>query len=806
MRTLWQDLRYGMRMLLKKPGFTAAAVVALALGIGANTAIFSVVNAVLFKPLNYREPERLVTLGHSYPKLNLLAPISPAGYQSYKTSSAFEDVATFYPFNYNLTAQGEPERVPGRRVTANFFSLLGQETARGRVFLPEEEQLGRDRVVILGNGLWQRRFGSEPDLLGKTITLNNESYTVVGVMPASFQFGKDELWTPLAFTPEQLSPNQRGNEYLGSIARLKPNVTLEQAQAEMNTIVNRLVTETPDDFPPAGSWSVPIKFLHEEFVGDIRPALLVLLGAVGFLLLIACANVANLMLARATARRKEIAIRTALGAGRLRLIRQLLTESVLLAFVGGVAGLLLAVWGVDLLLALNPDTVPRAREIGIDESVLGFTLGISLLTGILFGLVPALQASRTDLTETLKEGGRSSATGARLRSARSILVIAEVAVALVLLVGAGLLLRSFSRLLNVDPGFQTDNLLTMQIALPATKYREPQQVRSFYGQLIERVKNLPGVQSAGAVSNLPLSGSVTSGNFQIEGRPVPPGTPSPHSDRRAATADYLSTMRISLLKGRYFTDRDVADAPQVAIIDETMAKLYWPNEDPVGRRLTFEGGDNPRWREIVGVVGPVKHKALDADLRGQLYFPHAQSSQAGMYLVVRAANDPMSLASTVRAAVRAVDVDQPVYNVRAMKEVLDNSVAQRRFSVLLLGIFAGVAMVLAAVGLYGVMSYTVTQRTHEIGIRMALGAQGGDVLKMVLGQGTVLALTGIVIGLIAAFALTRVMSSLLFGVSATDPVTFATIALLLAGVALLACYIPARRATKVEPVVALKYE
>ncbi len=805
MRTLWQDLHYGARMLLKKPGFTFVAVLTLALGIGANTAIFSVVNAVLLRPLGYKEPERLVTLSHSYPKLNLIAPVSVAGYFDYKSqSTVFEDVTAFYNSNFNLVDQGAPERIQGRLVTTSFFPLLGFDAAQGRTFLKEEDEPGRNRVVVISNGLWQRRFGSDPKLIGKTITLNNESHTVIGVMPASFQFSKDELWTPLAFTPEQLAPNQRGNEYLGMIGHLKPGVTLEQAQAEMNTIVKRVVANDPDSYPPDGTWWVPVKFLHEQMVGDIRPALLVLLGAVSFLLLIACSNVANLMLARATARCKEIAIRTALGASRLRLIRQLLTESVLLALLGGGVGLLLANWGVDLLMALNPDNIPRAREIGIDGRVLGFTLGVSLLTGIIFGLWPALQASKTDLTGTLKEGGRTSASGFRLRSARSLLVVSEVAIALVLLIGAGLLIKSFARLLDVNPGFETQNLLTMQISLPATKYREPPQVRTFYRQLVEQIKILPGVESVGAVSNLPLSGSVTSGSFQIEGRPVPPGTAAPHSDRRAATSDYLQTMKIPLLKGRHFTDRDNAEAPLVAIIDETMARLYWPNEDPVGKRLSFQNVN--QWREIVGVVGPVKHKALDADLRGQLYYPHAQSAQGSMYLVVRTATNPMSLASAVQNAVRTIDKDQPVYNVRTMQEIFSNSVAQRRFSMLLLGIFAAVALVLAAVGLYGVMAYSVTQRTHEIGVRMALGAQPDDVLKMVLGQGAVLALVGVTIGLIAAFALTRVMLSLLFGVSATDTVTFVSISLLLTVVALLASYIPARRATKVDPMVALRYE
>ncbi len=568
------------------------------------------------------------------------------------------------------------------------------------------------------------------------------------------------------------------------------------------------MTENPNNYPADSGWNVVVKSLHEEITGNVRPSLLVLLGAVGFLLLIACANVANLLLVRSASRRKEIALRSALGASRLRLIRQLLVESVLLAALGGALGLFLAYWGVDLLVALNPDNIPRSREIGIDTGVLGFTFGLSLLTGVLFGLVPALQASKIDLTGALKEGGRSTTGGGRVRSTRSLLVIAETAIALVLLVGAGLLIKSFTRLLDTNPGFQTDNILTMQISLPAAKYREPQQVGAFYEQLTERIKALPGVESVGGTSGLPLSGAVWSGTFNIEGREVAAGESAPHSDLRATAADYFQTMRIPLRRGRYFSERDNANSPDVAVIDETLAQRFWPNEDPIGRRISFEGPpENRRWREIVGVVGAVRHAGLDVDLRGQLYHPHAQNPLNTMFFVVRtAASDPSSLIGAVRGAVRAVDPEQPIYGVRTMSEVFNRSVAQKRFSMVLLMIFAVVALLLAAVGLYGVMAYTVSMRTNEIGIRLALGAQKRDVMRLVVGKGMMLAGLGVAVGLVGAFALTRVMASLLYGVSTTDPLVFGSVAALLTVVAFLACYLPARRAMRVDPMIALRYE
>jgi putative ABC transport system permease protein len=811
MQTLWQDVRYGVRMLWKKPVFTLIAIITLALGIGANTAVFSVVNSILLRPLPYREPERLVLINHDYPQINLKASVSAFGYRHYRDNAkSFEHVTAVQQGSFNLTGGGEPERINGARVTANFFPLLGAQAGQGRVLLPEEEADGRNRVAVLSEAFWQRRFGGAANVLNQTITLNGENYTVVGIMPAGFQFGREvgfnvEVWLPLTFPPEMLTSNNLTNEFLFVIARLRDGVSFQQAQAEMDTLADGLRAQYMQG-ATRQNWGLTISSFNELIVGDIRTPLWILLGAVTLVLLIACANVANLLLARAAERHKEMAIRAAMGAGRGRVLQQLLTESVLLSVIGGVLGLALAAAGVRVLSKLEQLRIPRFHEIGLDGSVLLFTFGLAVLTGVIFGLVPALQMARTDLQETLKEGGRSGTSLAR-GWMRSTFVVVETALALMLLVGAGLLMRSFWRLQQVNPGFEPQQLLTMNLALPEYRYREPQQRAAFYQQALEQIRALPGVQAAGAISVLPLSGSNSSGSFRIEGREVPQNQSPPHGDRWAATAGYFETMKIPLVRGRFFNERDVADAPGVAIIDETMARKYWPNEDPVGKRITFEGPrDNPRWREIVGIVGHVKHRGLEGESRVQYYIPHGQRAQAGMFLAIRTTGNPSDLAGPVRGVLRNLDKDMPVFRVNTMEQVVADSMTLRRFTLSLLGIFAAIALILASVGLYGVLSYSVTQRSHEIGIRMALGARGADVLALVVKQGMRLTGLGIGIGLVGAFGLTRLMKTLLFGIGAADPLTYVAIAGLLATIALLACWLPARRATKVDPMIALRYE
>jgi predicted permease len=813
MKSLWQDVRYAARVLWKSPGFLAVAVIAIALGVGANTAIFSVVNAVLLKPLNYKDPGQLVLINHNYKKIDLKASVSAPGFNYYRTNAkTFSDMAAGTGWSVNLTGEGEPERLQGIAVTPNMFSVLGAEAADGRTFTAEEGQVGGNRAVILGNAFWKRRFGGLP-VVGKNLMLNGEPHTVVGVMPAAMEFGSEwsgqapDIWGALAFTPQQLDPNTGlTNEYLGVVARLKPDVTHEQAQAELDSIAADLRRQY---MPGAdeNNWGLLLTRFDEFVVGSIRTPLLVLLGAVLFVLLISCANVANLMLARSAVRQKEIAVRLALGASRWRVMRQLLTESVLLSLAGGAVGLLLAMWGVDLLLKLNEHKIPRAAEVGLDSRVLLFTLGVSVVTGIIFGLAPAFQTSSANLHDTLKEGGRSGQLGVRGRL-RNVLVVAEMAFAVILLVGAGLLIRSFMRLQQVNPGFQPSGVLAMQVSLPMNKYKEPAQRAGFDRQLLEEVRALPGVKSAATITSLPMSGWNQSGSFSIEGRQVAPNESRPHGDRWMASDDYFQTMGIPLVKGRYFDARDTAEAPGVAIVSEKLAQKYWPGEDPVGKRITFEGGQQqPRWREVVGVVGHVRNEGLEGESRGQYYVPYAQRpNNPDLFLVVRADGDPTVLAPLVRGRIASVDRDLPVYKVTTMEKLVSDSLTQRRFSMFLFGVFAALALALAVVGLYGVMSYAVTQRTHEIGLRMALGAQARDVLRMVVGQGMALAGVGLGLGLLGAFALTRYMSSLLYEVSAVDPLTYAGIALLLAAVALLAAFLPARRATKVDPMVALRYE
>lgn len=833
MDTLMKDIRYGFRTLLKSPGFTFISVLVLALGIGANTAIFSVINAVLLSALPFKEPDRLVLIWGSKPQQGRAqVPFSLPNFNDVQSQTkTLEAMSAWTLGRFNLTdGEGattvEPEQVQYALVSSNFFSTLGVSVKIGRAFRPDEEQPGQSRAVIISHSLWARRFNSDPNVLGKTITLDGQAYEVAGVLPADFTFlsfpKATEVWLPFGLDSFRDRKYARAVGSLGVIGRMKPGVGLAEAQAELDTIARRLEEQYPNFNK---GWSVRAVPLHEQVTKSWRTALLVLFGAVGFVLLIACANVANLQLARVAARQKEIAIRAALGAGRLRIVRQLLTENILLATLGGSLGLLFALWGVDLLASF-PYTTPSLfvpyditrEQIGIDARVLLFTVAVSVLTGVIFGLIPAFQASRTDLNEALKETG-SRAGGGMRSGARSSLVVAEIAISLMLLVGAGLMIKSFLRLQRVDPGFKPDNVLTMDINLPQTKYRENEQINLFYRELIERVRALPGVTSVGAGEYLPLSGFDSTTGIFIDGRPLPAPGESQEAHNRNVTPDYFNALGISLRAGRFFTERDNGDSPKVAIINETMAQRYWPRENPIGKRvaLNFEAMkfhpdrapdlDIPSgMREIVGVVADVRHTGLMTAPVPEMYVPFEQRPIRDMTLVVRASGDPLALTGAVRQQVLSTDPDQPVANITTMAQLLSASVAQPRFNFMLLTVFACVALALAAVGIYGVISYSVAQRTREIGIRMALGAQASDVLRLVLGQGFRLILLGLALGLLAALALTRVLAGLLFEVKPTDPLTYGAIALLLAGVAALACYVPARRAAKVDPMVALRYE
>ncbi|HYE66149.1 MAG TPA: ABC transporter permease [Pyrinomonadaceae bacterium] len=812
METLLQDVRYGLRMILKKPGFTVIAVVALALGIGANTAIFSVVNGVLLRPLPYEDPDRLVRLSEWSPQVPGMSISYPNFIDWREQNSVFSGLAATQFDSYNLTGLDEPERLQGRNVSANFFEVLGVKPVLGRTFLAEEDRAGAGRACIISYGLWQRRFGSDPNILGKSLTLNGESYTLVGVLPQSYRYGTPtDVFVPLGLQEDSGFTKQRGNHPgIYAVARLKPGVSFEQAEAEMKGIAQRLAEAYPKE--NSGN-SVTLTPLREFFVGDIRTSLLILLVAVGFVLLIACANVANLLLARATARQKEMAIRTAMGASRLRIIRQLLTESVILSVLSGTVGLLLALWGVDALRGASIDSLPTTADISLDRNVLIFTLLVSFLTGVLFGLMPALQASRTDLNESLKEGGRTGMTGARGNRMRSLLVISEVALSLVLLIGSGLLIKSFLRLSGTETGFNPQNLLTMKINYTARE-DEGRKVANFFSQVEQRVKALPGVEAVALSTGAPFLGAPET-SFQIEGRPQVDLSQKPMAVLYMAGPDYLRAMGIRLLKGRFFDERDTQNSPLVAVIDEEFARQQFPNQDPLGHYLEGHKELGIPHFEIVGVVSHVRNYGLDTPgpVQSQLYYALNQVPDKflplispGINLLVRTSTDTSGMVAAIRHEVQAIDSQQPIYDVNTMEQVLAESVTTQRFSMLLLSLFAGLALLLAAVGIYGVMSYAVAQRTHEIGIRMAVGAQTRDVLRMVIGQGMVLTLIGVGVGLVGAFALTRVMSSLLFGVTATDPLTFASVSITLIVVALLASLIPARRATKVDPIVALRYE
>ncbi len=810
MDALLRDIKYSVRRLAKAPAFTVIVLVTLALGIGANTAIFSVVNAVLLRALPYRSPGALVSIEHFYPSLNNMeAPVSARGFRDYRDkTTSFESVAVESQFGANLTGSGDPERVPGTRVSGDWFHVLGVGALYGRTLSRDDDEPGHDHVVVLSHGIWTRLFAADPSAVGKTIELNGESYRIVGVMPQTFHsfFARTaDLFVPLAL-PASAFTRGYTNEYLNSVARLKTGVRFERAQAEMKTFADNLKRANPNNFSP--TWTLKVRTLDDLSTGRIRGVLLVLLGAVGFVLLIACANVANLLLARAAVRMKEIAIRSALGADRRSLVRQLLTESVFLALGGGVLGLLLARWSVSSLVALNPN-LPRASEIGVDSGVMVFTLVVSVVTGLLFGLAPALQTSHTNLQDTLKDGTRSGAADLAGRNVRRGLVVAEVALSLTLLIGAGLLIQSVLRLEGVSPGFDARNVLVFNLALPSVKYPTDTSTELFAEQLLPRLNALPGVRAAGTTSVIPFGGGWSTSSFSIEGVTVAPGQNGPWGDIRIVTPRFFDAMRIPLEKGRAFTDQDRNGAPPVVIIDEQFVKKYFGNTEPIGKRITFgaaPGKTDSTWITIVGVVGHAAHEGLDAEPRIQYYFPYAQSGGQRMTVAIRTVGSPTAILPAARDAVHAIDRNLPIANVNTMEHLVDASVGQRKLSMILLGVFSGIALLLASIGIYGVMSYSVAQRTRELGIRMALGAARPQVLALVVGQGMALAGAGVVIGLAAAFGLTRLLTTQLYGVSATDPGTFAMVSGLLVGVALLATLLPAMRATRVDPVVALRDE
>ena len=812
METLIKDLRYGLRSLLKRPAFTAIALITLALGIGANSAIFSIVNAIVLRPLPYRDSDRLVVIWGNLHKTGLeeIEVSAPEFKDFIDQCKSFEQIAAYDTAGFNLSGIDQPEWLRGSHVSASLFPTLGQGALLGRTFLTEEDQFGHAPVVILSHQLWERRFGGDMFIVNKMINLDGRATMVVGVMPASFHFpDKDtELWTPLAISNDLFAENNRGSHFLNVVARLRPNVTLPQARADLDTVTARLSQEHRNTYP--SGFGATVRSLHEDTVGNLRPAMFVLLAAVGLVLLVACANVAHLRLANATTRYREIAIRVALGANRGRVMRQFLTESLLLSIIGGGLGLALAVWGVQILVALIPKDTPRLEEIGLDYRVVWFTLGVSIFSGLVFGVAPALQAAKTDLNEALKEGGRGGTEGSRRLRLRSLLVISEFALALLLLIGAGLVLKSFRRLQEVKPGFEPANLLTMRVALTRAKYPNFQKSEAFFEQLLERLKALPEVKAAGAVNLLPFGGSGGDRTFMIQDQPAAEGEPHPDEQIRFVSAGYFGAMSIPLLKGRDFDARDLPGTPQVAIVNQALARKYWPNGQALGKRISFSTR-NPKWYEIVGIVGNVKHRGLDIEDKPEFYIPFLQPLFADanvppMYVAIRSSIEPSSLAAVVRKEVATIDPDQPVSNMLTMDQRIADSVAPRRFNMFLLGLFAALALLLAAIGIYGLMAFSVAQRTHEIGVRMALGARAEDVLRLVVTHGFKLALIGIAVGLGAAFALTRLMQNLLFDVSPTDTATFVIDSMLLAAVGLLACVIPARRATKVDPLVALRYE
>jgi putative ABC transport system permease protein len=813
-----KDIRFALRQLPKQPAFTAIAVITVALAIGATTAVLSLVNGLLVRPLPYREPQQLILLLQHFKSQNLeRIPVSPPEFKDYETRAhSFEKLGAFGYTNFNLAGEDKPERIPGATVTAGVLPLLGVSPVKGRFFQPEECALGRDDVVIISARLWQRRFNSDPQIIGTKFLLDGKSSTVIGVMPATFDFplqlfnlgnggqfgGRAEIWKPLAFTDQEMKARYSRRFFI--VGRLAPGSSLAQAQAEIETINAQMRREHPDNYGHDNSFGGDVFRLRDLAIAGMRPALLILLGAVFLVVLIACANLTTMLLARAAAREREIAIRVALGAGRLRLLKQVFTESVLLALIGGAAGVVLAVWGVELLKTIGAQTVPRLREVNIDLVVLGVTLVICVGTGILFGLAPGLASARPELTEALKEGGRGSTGGARRNRLRNGLVIAEVALALVLLSGAGLLIKSFARLQNVNPGFNPRGAVTFEISLPKLQYPNDAAIVRFNNEAQRRIAALAGVQAAGFSTILPLAGTNSDSSFAIEGRTQNDKSPSPDEEIRQVSPDYFRALETPLIKGRFFTDADKADAPPVIIVNQAFAKKFWPNAGALGKRIVMGGmSDNPKWITIVGIVGDMRHFGLDVEPKPEMYAPFAQAPYFTTIYVVRSNQDPLSLLPAIRHEIQAIDAAVPLANVRTFQNVIADSIAPRRLSVVLLGVFAGVAVLLASVGIYGVMSFLVVQRTHEIGVRMALGAQRSDVLKLILVRSLKLISTGTIIGLFVAVMSTHTLRALLYSVSAFDTTTFALVTVLLGAVALAASYIPALRATRADPMVVL---
>ena len=805
METLWQDLRYGFRVLTRKPGFTLVAIITLALGIGANTAIFSVVNKLLIDRLPYKDPDRIITLWERLSEAAAMQEkVAPANFLDWRErNQVFDQMAAVFPSGFDYTGGAEPESIRGWLVSEGFFEIFGVRALYGRTFDSEEFKPGGPRVVVIGYGLWQRRFGSDPQIVGQTLQLDNEPFTVVGVLPPEFRFlDEKQMWAPKTF--DDRDRRQRTGGYINVVARLKPGVSREQAEDDMNRIAAGLASEHPRTNQGTGVMLVP---LPEQLVEHVRPALLVLLGAVGLVLIIACANVANLLLARGAERQKELAIRAALGAGRARLIRQLFTESLFLALLGGTCGILLASWGIDAILALSPAGLPRIDEVTIDARVIAFTFAVSIVTALTFGLAPAIQFSSPKLQQFLKEGGRTSTAGFGRRRLRHALVVSEIALALMLLVGAGLLVRSFIRLLQVDPGFTPDNVLSLQVFI-WDKYQTPQQRTAFFDEAFARLSALPGVQAVGAVTALPFNNEDTidvDTTFTIDGKPTEPGRQLT-AYSTVASIDYFKVMGIHLKSGRFFNEYDRSGSPLVVLINEAMARRFFPEEDPVGKKITVGSFGRPMSREIVGVVADVRHTGLDSNPRPEFFVPHLQNPFGGMAIVVRTYSDPETLLPAAKEQIRAINKDQPFYSINTMDALVSRSLGERRFNLLLLCVFATIALVLAGVGIYGLISFSISQRTHEIGVRMALGARARDITRMILGEGIALALAGVTAGVVGALVLTRLLKGFLFGVTPTDPVTFAAISALLVALALVASYLPARRATRVDPMVALRYE